>query len=382
MKAETGKMKDIGIRLGIVAAIIAVSVSAFRSLGSAHESEGQPFSIEIVTQQQDAIWGFDFLPDGRIAFTERDGQLRILDPKTKAVQTVQGTPAVARDGQGGLLDVRVHPAFDKNGWVYLTYSERADDKMTTALGRGRLEGAELKDFRKLFDAWEPNGNNIHFGSRIEFDGAGRLFISVGDRNERHKAQDLHYHNGKILRLNEDGSIPADNPFASNPDARPEIWSYGHRNPQGLVKHPFTGELWESEFGPRGGDEINLIRPGANYGWPVITYGREYWGPKIGEGTEKPGMEQPVAYYVPSISPSGIAFYFGDAFPKWKGNLFVATLSGQHLRRLVIGSGGQVVKQEELLNDFGANIRNVRAGPEGFLYFSTDDGKIARLVPNP
>ena len=380
MKAEASKMRNIGIRVGILLAIIAMGIVAFRSLGGAYESEGQPFSVEIIAEQQDVIWGFDFFPDGRIVFTERNGQLRILDANARAVQTVQGAPAVVQAGQGGLLDVRVHPAFDKNGWIYLTYSEKADRGMTTVLARGRLEGAELKDYQKLFSAWEPNGNNIHFGSRIEFDGAGKLFISVGDRNERHNAQDLRYHNGKILRLNEDGSVPADNPFASNPEAKPEIWSYGHRNPQGLVKHPLTGELWESEFGPRGGDEINVIRPGANYGWPVITYGREYWGPKIGEGTEKSGMEQPVAYYVPSISPSGITFYFGDAFPKWKGNLFVANLSGQHLRRLVIDDGNRIVKQEELLDDLGVNFRHVRPGPEGFLYFSTDDGKIARLVP--
>lgn len=380
MKLKAGKMRTVGIRAGFLLVIIAMGIVAFRSSGGAYESEGQPFSVEVIAQQEDVVWGFDFLPDGRIVFTERDGQLRILDPSTRSVQTVQGVPPVVQAGQGGLLDVRAHPDFDKNGWIYLTYSEKVDAGMTTALGRGRLEGLELKDYRKLFSAREPNGNNIHFGSRIEFDGAGKLFISVGDRNERHKAQDLRYHNGKILRLNEDGSVPSDNPFANNPDAKPEIWSYGHRNPQGLVRHPLTGELWESEFGPRGGDEINLIRPGANYGWPVITYGREYWGPKIGEGTEKPGMEQPVAYYVPSISPSGIGFYFGDAFPRWKGNLFVANLSGHHLRRLVMDADNKIVKQEELLNDLDVNFRQVRQGPEGFLYFSTDDGKIVRLVP--
>jgi glucose/arabinose dehydrogenase len=381
VKIEASKIKDIGIRAGIVAAIVAIGFSSVRSLLGAYESEGQPFSVEILAEQDDVVWGFDFLPDGRIVFTERDGQLRILDPGTKSVQTVQGVPAVARAGQGGLLDVRVHPAFNENGWIYLTYSETVDRGMTTALGRGRLDGLVLKDYRKLFSAWEPNRNNIHFGSRIEFDGSGKLFISVGDRNERHYAQDLRYHNGKILRLNEDGSVPGDNPFTQNPDAKPEIWSYGHRNPQGLVKHPVTGELWESEFGPRGGDEINVIHPGANYGWPVITYGREYWGPKIGEGTEKAGMEQPIAYYVPSISPSGIAFYSGNAFPRWRGSLFVANLSGQHLRRLVIDQNNKVVKEEELLSDLGVHFRHVRPGPEGYLYFSTNDGKIARLVPN-
>jgi glucose/arabinose dehydrogenase len=344
-----------------------------------HESAGQRFSVELLTEQDDVIWGFDFLPDGRIVFTERGGRVGLLDPRTKAVQVITGIPAVARQGQGGLLDVRVHPDFAKNQQIYLTYSETIGGNMTTALGRGRLKGTELKDYRKLFSAFEPSSERIHFGSRIEFDGAGHLFLSVGERNDRDKAQKLGYHNGKILRLNEDGSVPADNPFTQNPSAKSEIWSYGHRNPQGLARHPITGELWSAEYGPRGGDEINLIRAGANYGWPVITYGREYYGPKIGEGTEKPGMEQPIVYWVPSISPSGIGFYSGDQFPHWKGNLFVAALSGQHIRRLSLDHG-KVVGQEPLLGDLGWRFRNVRQSPDGFLYFSTDEGKLGRLVP--
>jgi glucose/arabinose dehydrogenase len=366
----------------LLIALFLVVIESFRPASAAvYQSEGQKFSVEVLTEQKDVVWGFDFLPDGRIIFTEREGQIRILDPKTRWVDTVKGAPAVVQEGQGGLLDLRLHPDFARNGWVYLTYSEPVGNgRMTTALGRGRLEGKELKDYRKLFSAFEPNGNNIHFGSRIEFEGNDRLFISVGDRNERHKAQDLKYHNGKILRFNDDGSVPADNPFAKTPEAKPEIWSYGHRNPQGLARNPLTGQLWSAEFGPRGGDEVNLIRPGANYGWPVITYGREYYGPAIGEGTARAGMEQPVVYYVPSISPSGIGFYNGDAFPKWKGNLFMGTLSGHHLRRLAIDNG-RVVGQEVLLDDLGLEFRNVRQGPDGLLYFSTNNGKIGRLMPD-
>jgi glucose/arabinose dehydrogenase len=349
--------------------------------GAVQESEVQKFVVETLAEREDVIWGFDFLPDGRIVFTEAGGKLVLLDPKTRWTQTVNGVPVVVRAGQGGLLDVRAHPDFARNRQLYLTYSEDAGGgNKTTALGLGRLEGTELRDYRKLFSAVEPSGEKIHFGSRLEFDGAGHLFMSVGERNDRHRAQDLRYDNGKILRFNLDGSIPPDNPFAKTPSARPEIWSYGHRNPQGLARNPATGELWSAEFGPRGGDEINLIRAGANYGWPVITYGREYYGPAIGEGTARPGMEQPVVYWVPSISPSGIGFYAGDRFPRWKGDLFVAALSGQHLRRLSFD--GKTVRQEVLLGDLGWRFREVRQGPDGLLYFSTDEGRLGRLVPAP
>ena len=370
---------------GVLAAALLIAAGGITPLlaadGRTYESAGQKFAVEILAERKDVVWGFDFLPDGRIVFTEAGGTLGTLDLKTRWVETVSGIPAVARVGQGGLLDVRAHPDFAQNRQIYLTYSEPVGGgKMTTALGLGRLEGKELKDYRRLFSAYEPSSEKIHFGSRIEFDGAGHLFMSMGDRNSRNLAQNLAFDNGKIFRLKLDGSIPADNPYAKAPDARPEIWSYGHRNPQGLALHPVTGELWEAEYGPRGGDEINLIRPAANYGWPVITYGREYYGPAIGEGTEKAGMEQPVVSWVPSISPSGIGFYSGDKFPAWKGDLFVAALGSQHLRRLSFE--GKTVHQEVLLGELGWRFRHVRQGPDGLLYFSTDEGKLARLVPAP
>ncbi|MGI9212200.1 MAG: PQQ-dependent sugar dehydrogenase [Methylococcaceae bacterium] len=348
----------------------------------AYQSEGMTYEVERLIKQSDVIWGFDFLPDGDILFTERGGMLKRLNPRTGRITVMEGAPAVAAGGQGGLLDVRLDPDFAQTHWVYLTYSEPLTANLkTTAWGRGRLDGDQLKDFRRLFSATATNDKSIHFGARIEFDGQNHLFVSVGERDERHKAQDLSVHNGKILRFNRDGTVPADNPLYGNNNTRPEVWSWGHRNPQGLAFNPMTQTLWSAEFGPMGGDEINQIRPGLNYGWPVITHGREYYGPGIGEGTEKPGMEPPVAYYVPSISPSGIGFYTGNRFPGWQGNLFVATLSGQHLRRLVI-QDDRVVKQEVLLNDLGWRFRQVRTGPDGYLYFSTDDGRLARLVSTP
>lgn len=346
-------------------------------------SEGQTIAVEEILKREGIIWSVDFLPNKNIIFTERGGTMWILDPAAKGadrVKQVTGVPKVVEMGQGGLLEVRVHPDFDKTKFVYLTYSESTGSggEATTAFGRGKLEGNSLVGFQKLFTAHEPSDEGIHFGSRIEFDRKGYVYFTVGDRNARHNSQKLRYHTGKILRLKEDGSVPSDNPFVKNKDAKPEIWSYGHRNPQGLAYDHKTDTLWEAEMGPRGGDEVNLIKPGLNYGWPVITYGREYWGPKIGEGTEKKGMEQPVVYWTPSISPSGMAIYRGSELAKWDGNLFLGCLSGTQLRRLVV-ENGKVVRQEELLKNMSTRFRSVRMGLDGALYLSTDDGRILRLV---
>lgn len=361
------------ITVSVLLSFTAIFASA---QGKVHSSAGQKFNYEILMKEKEVIWGFDFLEDGRIIFSERSGRLAIFDPKRKGVFTVTGSPKVWAKGQGGLLDVRVHPT--RKNEIYLTYSLPEGKGATTAIGMGKLEGTELKGFKKLFSAVEANSNEIHFGSRIEFDN-GHIFLTVGDRNERKNVQNLAYHTGKLIRIKEDGSVPADNPFVNTKNARPEIWALGIRSPQGLAFHPETKELWMAEMGPRGGDELNLMKKGLNYGWPVITYGREYWGPKIGDGTAKEGMEQPVAYWVPSISPSAMAFYSGSAFPQWKNNIFIANLSGQHVRRLAL-ENNKVTQQEELLKDESTRFRNVRTGPDGFLYLSTDDGKIARLVP--
>ncbi len=342
-----------------------------------YTSENQKFVYEKVVELPDVVWGFDFLPDGRILFTLREGKMGLYDKATKKVTYLENLPKVYVAGQAGLLDVRVHPDFAKNSMIYFTYSEAVKDKSTTAIGRAKLNGARLDDVEKIFSAHEPNSEDIHYGSRIVFH-ENHLFVSIGERNKRENAQDLAYHQGKILRLKEDGTSPTDNPFIKTKWAKPEIWSYGHRNPQGLAKNETTGVLYEAEFGPRGGDEVNLIKPGLNYGWPIVTYGKEYWGPSIGT-TAKSGIEQPLVYWVPSISPSALAIYSGDKFPKWKDNLFLATLSGAHIRRVVL-SGDKVVGQEELIKDLDYRIRNVRTGPEGFLYFSTDEGQIALLKP--
>lgn len=358
----------------LLLALLIIPIQGF-SAEKIYQSEGQKFSIENLVVQKDVIWGFDFLPNDKLIFTERGGKIFTYDLKTKKLTEIMGAPKVFHEGQGGLLDIRVHP---KNGLFYMTYSESVDKgKATTAFAQARLQGDKLVEFKKIFSAHEPSDNDIHFGSRIEFDGK-YIYVSVGERNQRDRSQSLQYHQGKILRFNEDGSVPRDNPFAKTKDAKPEIWTYGHRNPQGLTINPVTRDIWEAEFGPMGGDEVNLIQPGKNYGWPVITYGREYWGPKIGEKT-KTGLEQPVIHWVPSISPSAATFYQGTAFPKWVGNMFLATLSSTHIHRLVMDKN-KVAKQEELIGDLGYRFRNIRPGPEGYLYFSTDEGKIGRLVP--
>ena len=342
----------------------------------AYISSEAKFKFEVLQQQADVIWGFDFLTPETIIFTERSGALRTFNLKTKKVTDIKGAPKVWSNGQGGLLDVRIHPK--KKNIIFLTYSEPVgEDKATTAFGVANLVNNELQNFKKIFAADQPTNEEVHFGSRIEFDSGGHVFITVGDRNTRPNVQKLNYDTGKVHRFNVDGTIPSDNPYVKNKDAKKSIWSIGHRSPQGLTTDPESKEIYLVEMGPRGGDEVNLIKRGYNYGWPEVTYGREYYGPRIGV-TEKLGTEQPVTYWVPSISPSGSTFYTGKTFTNWKGNLFIGTLSGQHLHRLVLEKG-KVIRQEQLLGDLNLRIRNVRTGPEGSLYLSTDDGKLARLV---
>tara|TARA_B110001454_G_scaffold124375_1_gene116040 strand:+ start:24901 stop:26010 length:1110 start_codon:yes stop_codon:yes gene_type:complete len=345
-------------------------------LAADFKSDGMSLTTEELTQQQDVIWGFDFLNENKIIFTERSGQLKTFNLKDKKVETISGVPKVWSKEQGGLLDVRVHPKIKTK--IFLTYSEPVDtDKATTAFASADLDGLTLKNFRKIISAGSPNNIGAHFGSRIEFDDQDHIFVTIGERYDRPKVQDKKTYLGKILRFNLDGTVPEDNPFAKDGSGLKEIWTIGHRSPQGLSWNSAKKQLWQAEMGPKGGDEVNLILKGANYGWPVVTYGTEYEGPKIGEGSEKVGMKSPIVYWVPSISPSGIGFYFGDKIPKWKGNLFVGCLSGSHLRRLVF-KGDKVIQQEELLKDMNLRFRNVRTGPDGWIYFSTDQGHIMRI----
>ena len=310
--------------------------------------------------------------------TERPGRLRIVRRGTLLPNAVEGVPEVLAEGQGGLLDVVPHPDFATNRFLYLTYSKPIGDgsSATTALARGRFENDRLTDVEDLWIA-ESTGRG-HYGSRIVFDGNGYVFVSVGDRQapprgdlEAHPAQDLSNNNGTINRLHDDGRIPADNPFVDQPNARPEIWSYGHRNPQGLALHPETGDLWSTEHGPQGGDEFNLIKRGANYGWPVIGFGVNYGrtGEIIHESTGRPGMEQPLHFWVPSIGTSGLAIYMGDRFPEWRGDAFAGGMVGQQIGRLTL-DGQTVTSREDLVRQMG-RIRDVREGPDGYIYLAID-----------
>ena len=328
-------------------------------------------------------WGLAFLPDGRMLVTERAGRLRIVGKDFKLdPQPVQGLPAVTAHGQGGLLDVALHPRYSENGLVYISYSARGDGGISTEVARGRLVDGKLEGVQVIFRQLPKSGAGQHFGSRLVFNRDGLLYITLGDRGDQRRAQRPDDHAGSVIRLHDDGSVPRDNPYAGRPGWKPEKYTIGNRNMQGAALHPQTGALWTHEHGPQGGDEVNIIRAGANYGWPVITYGANYGtGTKIGEGTQKPGMEQPLHYWVPSIAPSGMAFYTGDRFPKWRGDLFVGALRDAMLVRLKL-DGDKIVKEERILKNTLGRIRDVRSGPDGFIYLLTDEsnGVLARLEP--
>ncbi|WP_022729180.1 PQQ-dependent sugar dehydrogenase [Fodinicurvata sediminis] len=367
----------------LIPALLAGMVLAPASLAQdRHSTQQAEFQVQTFTEGLEHPWALAFLPDGRMLVTERPGRLRILESDgTLVPDLVPGTPDVAARGQGGLLDIALHPDFENNRLIYISHSISGGNGMTTAVSRARFEDDRLENLERIFTAEPFSGATRHFGSRLAFDRDGYLFITVGDRGEKDRAQDIDDHAGSLIRLHDDGSIPEGNPFTDRDDARPEIFSYGHRNPQGLTLHPETGVLWEHEHGPRGGDELNIPEKGLNYGWPVITYGMAYSGGTIGEGTEKEGMEQPLLHWTPSIAPSGMAFYDGDHFPEWRGDLFVGALAMTHLTRLEI-EGEEIVDEERLLEDRGQRIRDVRSGPEGYLYVVIDDSdaEILRLVP--
>lgn len=330
-------------------------------------------------KNQGVIWGFAFLSEKKIIFTEREGKIKILNLEDNKVTEVTGAPKVFVRGQGGLLDIELDTDFINTKYLFLTYSiETAPKRYTTALARARLNNDKIENLQELFRAEPANSNTHHFGSRIQFDEKSFLFFTVGERGERHEAQDLKTHLGKVLRINKDGSVPKDNPFYGKPGLRGEIWSYGHRNPQGLFYDRESKTLYEQEHGPRGGDEINRIEKGKNYGWPVITYGREYYGPKIGEGTQKAGMEQPIYQYTPSIAPSGLILYRGSRYTGWNGSFLSGALVSLHLNRLY--KGGTSYKEDHLFQDLRKRIRCVKQSPDGFIYFSTDSGEIFKIQP--
>jgi glucose/arabinose dehydrogenase len=344
-------------------------------------SEQATFELVTVAAGLEHPWGMAFLPNGDVLITERPGRLRLLREGALDPTPIAGVPAVYASGQGGLLDVALDPDFAANGLIYLSYAAAGDGGNGTRVLRARLGEGRLEDPEVIFTALPLVNSSKHFGSRLVFDRQGHLFITVGERGQDERAQDLADLNGAVIRLHPDGSVPQDNPFAGRADARPEIFSYGHRNPQGMAVHPETGAVWTHEHGPRGGDEVNVVRPGVNYGWPVITHGISYAGFPIGEGEEKPGMAQPLYHWVPSIAPSGMAFYTGDEFPDWRGDLFVGALRDELLARLEI-DGERVVAEERLLEGTIGRIRDVETGPDGFLYLLTDegDGALYRLEP--
>jgi len=338
---------------------------------------------ETVARGLEHPWGLAFLPDGRILATERAGRLRMVDRNGRISAPLAGVPAVQARGQGGLLDVALDPRFGENRLVYLSYAEAGEDGTAgTAVARGRLGDAGIENARVVYRQRPKVSGSNHFGSRLVFARDGTLFVTQGDRFAyRDAAQDLGSGLGKIVRIHPDGTVPVDNPFVGRAGAQPEIWSYGHRNIQSATLHPETGQLWIVEHGPRGGDELNLPEAGKNYGWPVITYGAEYWGPRIGEGTAKAGMEQPLYYWDPVIAPSGLLFYNGDAIPGWKGSLLIGSLRPGLLVRLRLADG-RVVQEERHLGDLGERIRDIRQGPDGYPYLVTDrsDGRILRVAP--
>ena len=346
------------------------------------ESAKHRFHLVRVLEGLEHPWGLAFLPDGRMLVTERPGRLRIVADGVLDPEPVAGVPAVWAEGQGGLLDVALHPDFAGNGLIYLSYAspDDEDDEAATAVARGRLVGARLEDVEEIYLAPPRDDGGRHFGSRLLF-ADGYLFVTAGERGEPDRAQDLGDPAGSVIRLHDDGRVPVDNPFTAQAGARPEIYSYGHRNPQGMTLEAATGRIYAIEHGPKGGDELNLIEPGVNYGWPVITYGKSYMGFSIGEGIHKEGMAQPLHYWVPSISPSGLTIYDGERFPAWRGSVFAGALSAELLVRLEV-EGGRVVVEERMLEDLEERIRDVRQGPDGLIYLLTDhpEGMLLRLEP--
>lgn len=338
------------------------------------------FSAVLFVDGLQIPWGMAFLPDGSLLITEKGGE--IIHFKDGKKTNIGNVPEVYVRGQGGLLDIELHPDYQNNGWLYLSYaSEEGDEKGGhTAIMRAKLKDNMLTDRELLYKATPNTTKGQHFGSRLEFDDEGYLYFSIGERGARDvNPQDIKRDGGKIYRLHDDGRVPTDNPFVQEEGAKTAIYSYGHRNPQGLIKHPETGKLWDHEHGPRGGDEINIIEKGKNYGWPVITYGINYSGTTITDKTEMPGMEQPIHYWIPSIAPSGMTFVTSDNYPGWKGSLLVGSLVFQYLERLEL-KDNKVVRREKLMDDMG-RVRHVRQGPDGLIYVAVEGKGIYKLVPN-
>ncbi len=346
---------------------------------TAEAPENMAYTTEIVVPELDIPWGMEFLPDGSMLITEKTGTL--VHFKDGQKHTIEGLPEVYVRGQGGLLDIKLHPDYSSNGWIYFSYSSPEGEGTggNTAILRAKLNGTNLSDIEQLYKGVPNTKRGQHWGSRLEFDKEGYLYFSIGDRGNRDvNPQDITRDGGKIYRLNADGSVPNDNPFVNESNAKTAIYSYGHRNPQGMVLNPNTGDIWVHEHGPRGGDEINIISKGKNYGWPVISYGINYSGTTFTDITEKEGMEQPLFYWVPSIAPCGMAYVSSDNYPEWKDNLLIGSLKFEYLERLVL-ENNKVVKREKLFEGLG-RFRNVKQGPDGLLYAAVEGKGIFKIIP--
>lgn len=382
IEARDGRREFAWWRYAALAILVAATSALLPTAGSAEDriidTETGKLKVETLATGLDHPWGMAFLPDGRMLVTERAGNLRIMAPDGTLSEPLTGLPKIAVAGQGGLLDVTLDPDFKSNKLVYISYAEAGDGGAGTAVARGRLGETGLDDVQVIFRQMPKVSGGNHFGSRLVFAPDGKLFITLGERFKFEPAQDLGSHLGKVVRINSDGSVPEDNPFISQTDAQPEIWSYGHRHPQGVAIHPETGELWISEFGPLGGDELNIPAPGSNHGWPVVSWGIHYDGEDIPNPPTHPEFADAIYHWTPVISPSGIAFYTADAIPGWNGNLLIGGLSSQGIVRLSLD--GETVTGEERI-PLDARIRNVAQGPDGAVYVLTDegDGKVLRLT---
>ena len=372
-------MRARDLILAFLAIAVAPSIQAQPELTGS--SEGEHYLVEEVAEGLGIPWGLAFVSRRELLVNQRDGTIQLVDVETGQKRKVHGGPSVYASGQGGLLDVSVPPGYQPGDWIYFTYSKEVNGQGATTLARARLNAGGLEAWEELLVTRSGSNTSRHFGSRIAFDDQGHLFFTVGDRGVRPNGQELGNHAATVLRLTREGETPRDNPFVGREGALPEIWSYGHRNPQGIAFDSANQRLWVIEHGPRGGDEINLVLPGRNYGWPVISYGKEYWGPMdVGEGTHKPGMQQPVKYYVPSIAPGSLLLYSGNAFPRWQGNLFAGALVLRHLNRVVLDDQANAIKEERLLGDLDERIRALVESPEGWIYLSTDSGRLLRMRP--
>ena len=377
----------IKVRAALAVALLAGSMLAPACAQQTNATDKAQIVVDRITGDLASPWGLAFLPDGRMLVTEITGKLRIVTDKGEIGEPVSGVPKVDARGQGGLLDVAIHPDFVRNRLVYMSFSEPGEGGNSTAVARGSLnaDGTALENVEVIFSQKPKLPSTAHFGSRLVFDGQGHLYVTTGERSNarfRGQSQELTSHLGKVIRINEDGSVPDDNPFVGKADALPEIWSYGHRNIQAAAIHPETGKLWEIEHGPKGGDEINVAEAGKNYGWPAVSFGVNYDGTPVGTGkSEAEGMVGPIHKWTPVIAPSGMIFYTGDLFPQWKGNLFVGGLAATALVRLEL-DGEKVVNEERLLEDLGMRIRDVAQGPDGAIYVLTDEADMLRVRTAP